>query len=74
MIDNDEFYPDVNDPDIVNINQVDIPITPNEKVEIRIASVSEAGFPYNPLKSDYSTSVTVDFPTPPLPEAMAIIF
>ena len=54
---------DVNDPDIVNINQVDIPITPNEKVEIRIASVSEAGFPYNPLKSDYSTSVTVDFPT-----------
>ena len=54
---------DVNDPDVVNINQVDIPITPNEKVEIRIASVSEAGFPYNPLKSDYSTSVTVDFPS-----------
>ena len=54
---------DVNDADIVNINQVDIPITPNEKVEIRIASISEAGFPYNPLKSDYSSSVTIDFPT-----------
>ena len=54
---------DVNDPDSVNINQVDIPITPNEKVEIRIASVSEAGYPYNPLKSDYSSSVIIDFPT-----------
>ena len=54
---------DVNDADIVNINQVDIPITPNEKVEIRIASISEAGFPYNPLKSDYSSSITIDFPT-----------
>jgi len=54
---------DVNDPDAVNINQVDIPITPNERVEIRIASVSEAGFPYNPLKSDYSSTVIIDFPT-----------
>lgn len=54
---------DVNDADAVNINQVDIPITPNEKVEIRIASVSEAGFPYNPLKSDYSSNITIDFPT-----------
>lgn len=54
---------DVNDADAVNINQVDIPITPNEKVEIRIASVSEAGFPYNPLKSDYSSTITIDFPT-----------
>ena len=54
---------DVNDADAVNINQVDIPITPNEKVEIRIASISEAGFPMNPLKSDYSQSVTIDFPT-----------
>lgn len=54
---------DVNDADAVNINQVDIPITPNEKVEIRIASVSEAGYPYNPLKSDYSSTITIDFPT-----------
>lgn len=54
---------DVNDADAVNINQVDIPITPNEKVEIRIASISEAGFPMNPLKSDYSQSVVIDFPT-----------
>ncbi len=54
---------DVNDADAVNINQVDIPITPNEKVEIRIASISEAGFPLNPLKSDYSQSVIIDFPT-----------
>ena len=54
---------DVNDPDSVNINQVDIPISPNEQVEIRVASVSEAGYPTNPMKSDYSQSVTISFPT-----------
>lgn len=53
---------DINDPDAVNINQVDIPITPNEQVEIRVASVSEAGYPNNPLKSDYSSSVIISFP------------
>lgn len=58
---------DVNDPDAVNINQVDIPISPNEKVEIRVASVSEAGFPYNPMKSDYSQSITIEFPTELIP-------
>lgn len=58
---------DVNDPDSVNINQVDIPISPNEKVEIRVASVSEAGYPTNPMKSDFSQSVTITFPTELIP-------
>lgn len=58
---------DVNDADAVNINQVDIPISPNEKVEIRVASVSEAGYPTNPMKSDYSQSVTITFPTELVP-------
>jgi hypothetical protein len=35
----------------VNINQVDIPIQKGEKVELKIRSISEAGWPNNPLKS-----------------------
>lgn len=46
----------------VNINQLDIPITKGEKVEIQIASVSEAGWPQNPLTSDFSPSVIISFP------------
>jgi hypothetical protein len=46
----------------ININQIDIPIQAGEKVEIKIRSISEAGYPYNPLKSDWSNSVIVSFP------------
>lgn len=50
------------DADANNINQLDIPITSGEQVEIRIKSVSEAGWPDNPLTSDWSQSVIVGFP------------
>lgn len=46
----------------VVINQIDIPIRSGEKVEIKIRSISEAGYPYNPLKSDWSNSIIIDFP------------
>ena len=52
----------VQDPDVVNINQVDIPINKGEAVEIRIRSISEAGFPANPAESEWSESVTIPFP------------
>lgn len=52
----------VGDGEEVNINQVDIPITKGEKVELRIRSISEAGWPNNSLKSEWSDSVIVDFP------------
>lgn len=48
--------------DSVNINQVDIPISKGEKVEFFIKSVSEAGWPENPLLSDASSTITVEFP------------
>jgi hypothetical protein len=48
--------------DVQNINQLDLAITKGEKVEIQIASVSEAGWPDNPLTSDYSQSVIISFP------------
>jgi hypothetical protein len=46
----------------VTINQVDIPIRSGEKVELKVRSISEAGYPYSPLKSDWSNSVIVSFP------------
>ena len=46
----------------ININQIDIPIRNGEKVEIKVRSISEAGYPYNPLKSEWSNSVIISFP------------
>ena len=46
----------------VNINQLDIPIRKGEQVEIQVKSVSEAGWPSNPLESDWSTPVIIGFP------------
>lgn len=46
-----------------NINQIDIAINKGEKVQIKVRSISEAGYPRNPLRSDWSNVVTVDFPS-----------
>jgi len=50
------------DGEIININQVDIPIQNGENVELKVRSISEAGWPLNPLKSDWSNTVIVGFP------------
>lgn len=47
----------------ININQVDIPISDGEKVEFMVRAVSEAGYPENPLKSEWSNSVIIEFPS-----------
>lgn len=52
---------DTADPDKVNINQLDIPINPGEQVEIQVKSVSEAGWPSNPMESEWSNSIVVAF-------------
>ena len=52
----------ISDGDNNNINQIDIPIQKGEKVEVKIRSISEAGWPTNPLKSVWSNSVVMDFP------------
>lgn len=52
---------DTSNPDVVNINQLDIPINPGEQVEIQVKSVSEAGWPSNPLESDWSDPIVVAF-------------
>lgn len=53
---------DTENGEAVNINQLDIPIQPNETVELRIKSVTEAGYPTNPLESIWSETLTIPFP------------
>jgi hypothetical protein len=50
------------DADTINMNQIDISIQKAEQVEIRIKSISEAGWPANPAMSSYSNSVIIAFP------------
>jgi hypothetical protein len=49
------------DPEQININQLDLPIQNGEQIEIQIKSISEAGFPTNPMESDWSNPVIVAF-------------
>lgn len=53
---------DISDSNVEHINQIDIPITRGEIVDIRVKSVSEAGYPSNPLESDWSDVVSISFP------------
>lgn len=46
----------------INFNQLDIAVNQGELVEVRIKSISEAGYPQNPIMSDWSESITVAFP------------
>ena len=43
-------------------NQVDIPITKGEKVRMKVRSISEAGWPANPIYSDWSEQIEIEFP------------
>ena len=61
--------------DVVNINQIDIPIQQGEGVEFRIKSISEAGWPVTPIESDWTDIIRVDFPSEfeSIPDANSII-
>ena len=52
----------VSDADTPNINQLDISIQKGEKVEIRVKSLSEVGWPESPVESDWSETLTIEFP------------
>ena len=47
----------------ININQIDIAISKGEKLEFRVRSISEAGYPENCLKSAWSNSAIIEFPS-----------
>jgi hypothetical protein len=51
----------VEDSQAININQLDLPIQSGEVVEIRVKSVSEAGWPANPVESEWSNIARVEF-------------
>lgn len=53
---------DISDADTPNINQLDIAIQQSEKVEIRVSSISEVGYPDSILQSDWSNILTIEFP------------
>jgi hypothetical protein len=53
---------DLTNPDVPNINQLDIPIRSGEQVVVRIKSISEVGWPESPLESDWSNELTIEFP------------
>ena len=52
----------ISDPTVVNSNQLELPINKGEVLEIKVKSLSEAGWPENPTESDWSNSVLVEFP------------
>lgn len=53
---------DLENADTPNINQIDIAIQSNEKVEIRIKSISEVGWPESAVESDWSEILSIEFP------------
>jgi hypothetical protein len=60
--------------DTTNINQVDIPIRQGEQVEVRIKSISQAGWPDSLIESEWSDSVTKTFPDELIGEVRDIDF
>jgi hypothetical protein len=66
---------DMENADVVNINQIDIPIQQGEGVEFRIKSISEAGWPVTPIESNWTDILRIDFPTEfeSIPDANSII-
>jgi hypothetical protein len=53
---------DISNADVPNINQLDIELQANEKVEIKIRSISEVGYPDSLIMSDWCDSLTMEFP------------
>jgi len=53
---------DVSSADTPNVNQLRLTFLPNEKIEIRIKSISEVGYPDVKLMSDFSEVMSYSFP------------
>jgi len=48
--------------DAPNINSINLPLSQNEQIEIRVKSISEVGYPDSILESDWSNTITISFP------------
>jgi hypothetical protein len=53
---------DIANPDEVNSNQVEIPISRDEIVEISARAISEVGYPYSTVYSEWSDPIEISFP------------
>jgi|APGre2960657373_1045057.scaffolds.fasta_scaffold01145_2 hypothetical protein len=53
---------DVESADTPNINQIDLDIQVNEKIQMRIKSISEVGWPESPVESEWSEIIDIEFP------------
>jgi len=53
---------DLESADTPNINQIDISIQQGERVEFKVKSISEVGWPESAVESDWSEIISVDFP------------
>jgi hypothetical protein len=53
---------DISNGEEPNSNQLNIPIRPNEKIEVRIRAISEAGWPDALIYADWSNLMTIEFP------------
>jgi hypothetical protein len=49
--------------DVPNINSIGLLISPNERITMRVKTVSEVGYPDSILESDWSNELTITFPT-----------
>jgi len=58
---------DLTNPNVLNINQLDIPIVPNVQAEIRVKAISEVGWPSVNIDSEWSDSIVIGFPTELIP-------
>lgn len=52
----------VSDADTPNINQIDLSLQQGEKIQIRVKSLSEVGYPDSPIESDWSEVLEYEFP------------
>jgi hypothetical protein len=50
------------DAQAVNFNSLDLPINSGEIMEIMVKSLSEAGYPANPIGSEWSSIIKIEFP------------
>jgi len=53
---------DLESADTPNINQIDLAIQNGERIELRVKSISEAGWPESPVESDWSEIINIEFP------------
>lgn len=53
---------DLSNIDKPNVNSISVSISPNEKIEIRVKSISEVGYPDSLLESEWSAPLTISFP------------